>query len=248
MVNSAPILSVVSPVYQGELLVEPLVQRITAALASLHLPYEIVLVDDGSTDRTVEKIEALAHQFPAVTGLIFDKNYGQHTAILAGLQQAKGEWIVVMDCDGQDPPEQIPELYRKAQQGYDAVFAARNKSHDPGLKKFYSAFFYSVLKLFSGARLSGSTANFGIYSKKVIQAVLQLPQNPFFFPVAARKSSKQSDTLLVEHAPRIAGETTYTFSKALFLALHVLAGHSFLSAFTRGVPKQYTIKQIISKR
>jgi dolichol-phosphate mannosyltransferase len=169
--KDAPHISIVSPVYRGENLVAELVRRIHQSVSTITLDYEIILVEDCGPDHSWEKIVALAKTDFKVKGFQLSRNFGQHYAITCGLDQSKGEWVVVMDCDLQDRPEEIVVLYQKAMEGYDVVLAKRNQRKDAFLKKFLSKVFYRTLGYLTGSAMDEQVANFGIYHRKVIHAV-----------------------------------------------------------------------------
>lgn len=175
-------ISVVSPVYCGELLVDVLVQRINASLSLITPYFEIILVDDGSPDNSWQKIEIAASNQQHIKGIKLTQNFGQHNAIKCGLEHCKGEWVVVMDCDLQDKPEEIEKLYSKTQQGYACVFALRDKRNDAALKRFYSWLFYSVLGVVCGIKLDARIANFGIYHHTIVEQATAIPCHSFFSP------------------------------------------------------------------
>src|SRR5690606_27081518 len=129
-----PLLSIVSPVYQAEKVLGELVERIESAMKFLEADFEIILVDDGSKDESWRQIEKLAQDRSSIKGRKLSRNFGQHYAITAGLDQARGEWIVVMDCDLQDRPEEIQRLWNTARMGYDVVLARRINRHDGFVK------------------------------------------------------------------------------------------------------------------
>lgn len=133
-------LSVVIPVYKAEDCLHELHRRLTAALSRLE-EYEIILVEDSGPDRSWDVIKAIATQDPHVTGYKLSRNFGQHSAVTAGLEQASGNWVVVMDCDLQDAPENIPLLLEKALTGYGIVFTQSKKQNDLPLKHFFQKFF-----------------------------------------------------------------------------------------------------------
>ena len=133
------LLSVVSPIYKGEKMMEELVSRIEAAVSSFTDDYEIILVNDCSPDNSWAKMQEICAVDKKVKGLNLSRNFGQHYAITAGLSKTRGEWVVVMDCDLQDVPEEIPNLFSKAQEGYDTVFAQRIVRQDTFFKKLSSA-------------------------------------------------------------------------------------------------------------
>ena len=134
-----PHISIVSPVYKGERMVVELVRRNVESVRSITSDYEIILVNDASPDNSWEEIVKQCAANPKVKGINLSRNFGQHYAITAGLHYAMGDWVVVMDCDLQDRPEEIPNLYRKAQEGYDIVYARRAIRKDNRLKKSTSA-------------------------------------------------------------------------------------------------------------
>jgi len=136
--NQEPIISIVSPVYKAEKIVENLVTEIQLVMQQLNVSFEIILVDDRSPDNSWEKMKDLSLKYQNIVSIRLSKNFGQHPAIMAGLHQAKGEWIVVMDCDLQDQPKEIAKLYNKAQEGFKIVQARRKNREDNFLKKLSS--------------------------------------------------------------------------------------------------------------
>ncbi len=139
-----PHISVVIPVYKAENCLSVLYDRLKSSLELITKDFEIILVEDCGGDRSWEIILELANQDPRVKGIQFSRNFGQHYGITAGLDHCDGDWVVVMDCDLQDPPEEIPRLYAKAQEGYDVVLARRGKRKDPALKRITSWLFYKI--------------------------------------------------------------------------------------------------------
>lgn len=134
-------------------------QRITDAVKPITDEFEIVLVDDFSPDHSWAVIEQLAEDNPRIKGIKLSRNFGQHYAITAGLDHARGEWVVVMDCDLQDRPEEIPMLYQKAQQGFDIVLARRIDRKDTLLKRLFSKYFYKILSYLTGSEQDETVAN-----------------------------------------------------------------------------------------
>ena len=152
-------ISVVSPVYRGANLVAELVRRNVEALTSITDDYEIILVNDASPDESWNEIIKECEKNPRVKGINLSRNFGQHHAITAGLTYATGDWIVVLDCDLQDCPEEIPKLYAKAQEGYDIVFARRVVKHVGWWKRFSSKAFHKVFDWLSGSHSDPAIAN-----------------------------------------------------------------------------------------
>jgi glycosyltransferase involved in cell wall biosynthesis len=222
-----PILfSVVSPVYRAETLVGELVQRLVTTLETLTPHFEIILVDDRSPDASWVRIQEQARQEPRVRGLRLSRNFGQHTAITAGLDQCQGEWIIVLDCDLQDRPEEIPALFAHAQRGYDLVLARRADRQDAWSRKLLSRLFYRVLSYLTDTPQDPAVANFGIYRRKVIAAVLTMRESIRYFPTMVRWVGFRAGYLPVTHAERPTGHSSYGLGKRLRLGLDILLAYS----------------------
>ena len=218
-VAGMPEISVVSPVYQAAPIVPRLVSEVSSALKDITDSFEIILVDDRSKDDSWNAIKKECNKSSYVKGIRLSKNFGQHSAITAGLGLAKGNWIVVMDCDLQDRPDQIYSLYRKALEGYDIVFAKRRVRRDSKLKRFYSRTFYFVFSYLTETAQDAAIANFGIYKRKSIEAVLRMDDNIRYFPAMIQWVGFRSTSIDVEHSSRAQGKSTYNFSKLLRLAI-----------------------------
>jgi len=224
---SIPKISVVSPVYQAEDCIEMLVAKIRGALEPLGLSFEIILVDDGSHDLSWSKITKLCQSDESIRAFALSRNFGQHHAITAGLDQARGEWVIVMDCDLQDRPEEIPQLYKKAvSENFDMVLALRSNRRDSFVKKLWSKSFYFVLSYLSGQKLNSEIANFGIYHRKVVDAVNSMRESIRYFPVLAQWVGFKKAYLEVNHAARTSGASNYNFKRSLNLALNVILASS----------------------
>ena len=215
-------LSVVSPVYRGEKMIAELVRRNVEALSAITDDYEIILVNDASPDESWQAIEAECKKNPRVKGLNLSRNFGQHYAITAGLSYAKGEWIVVMDCDLQDRPEDIPALYAKAQEGYDIVFARRVVKHVGAWKRFSSVFFHAVFDWLSGSKTDPSIANFGIYCRKAIEEFNRIPQYARSFTPLLEHVGFKRGYVEVEQDPSARGESSYTLIKLLIHSFRII--------------------------
>jgi glycosyltransferase involved in cell wall biosynthesis len=219
-------ISVVSPVYQTAQIVPRLVSEVSSALSELTDSYEIILVDDRSRDDSWNAIKRECNQNSHVKGFRLSRNFGQHSAITAGLGFAKGDWIVVMDCDLQDRPDQISILYHKALEGYDIVIARRRVRRDSRLKRLGSRAFYSVFSYLTETTQDAAIANFGIYHKKVIDAVLDMDDSIRYFPAMVQWVGFQSTRVDVEHSSRAQGESTYNLRKLLRLAINNIISFS----------------------
>ena len=220
------ILSIVSPVYRAEHIVEKLVNEIIKEINKLEISYEIILVDDRSPDKSWKKMIDLSRKYQNVKCIRLSRNFGQHPAIMAGLSQANGEWIVVMDCDLQDQPKEISKLYNKVLEGFDIVLARRAIRKDGFFKSLSSKVFSKVYSFFTETKYDNEIANFGIYNKKVITAILNISDYIKFFPLFAYFVGFNSTSIEVEHASRDSGKTSYSFSKLLSLAFNTIISFS----------------------
>ena len=208
-----PLLSIVSPIYKGEHMLDELVARIETAVIKITDSYEIILVNDCSPDNSWDKIKEICTKEKKVKGLNLSRNFGQHYAITAGLKEAKGEWVVIMDCDLQDRPEEIPNLYKKAQEGYDTVFAEIIEREDRFMKKWTSRAFSYVFAYFTDSPVDKKTNNFGIYNRKVIDAVLSMGDYIKCFPIEVRWVGFKIGYHPVIKDARAEGTSGYTWSK-----------------------------------
>ena len=211
-------ISVVSPVYLAESILSELAHRLKETLEALGVSYEIILVEDGSPDSSWQRIKEICEADDTIKGVRLSRNFGQHYAITAGLEKAKGEWVVVMDCDLQDKPEQIPALFAKAKEGYDIVYARRSKRKDGFFKKISSKLFYRLFGYLTNSEQDPSIANFGIYHTKVIQAILRMKDHVRYFPTMVQWVGFSSAKLNVDHDHRATGKSSYTWGKLIRLA------------------------------
>lgn len=220
------ILSIVSPVYKAEFQLEELVERIKTSVETISSDFEIILVNDHSPDQSWEKIVELSRKYPFVKGIKLSRNFGQHYAITAGLDQAEGEWIVVMDCDLQDRPEEIPNLFHKAKEGFHVVLARRVVRKDGFFKKLGSKVFYRTLAYLTGSEQDETIANFGIYHKNVISQIRNMRESIRYFPTMVRWVGFRQTSIAVNHAAREEGTSNYNFKKLFNLALDIMLAYS----------------------
>ncbi len=221
-----PIISIVSPVYKAENLVETLVLEIKKVLNTLQVSYEIILVDDRSPDNSWEVMTQLSSKFPEVKSIRLSKNFGQHPAIMAGLSKAKGNWVVVMDCDLQDQPKEIAALYEKTKEGFDIVLASRKERKDGFFKKLSSKLFAKLYGYLTETKYDYEVANFGIYHKKVITSILSISDYIKYFPLFVSFVGFNTTAITVEHSKRPDGKSSYSFSKLLSLAFNSIISFS----------------------
>lgn len=217
-----PHISIVSPEYKGEKMVEQLVSRITTSVSTITDDFEIILVNDASPDNTWEEIEKVCAKDKRVKGLDLSRNFGQHYAITAGLNYANGDWVVVMDCDLQDRPEEIPNLYNKAMEGYDIVQARRVVKHVGWWKRMSSVWFHKVFDWLSGSKSDSGIANFGIYHQKVIAEFVKIPQQARSFGTIIDLLGYKKYYYDLEQDSRLEGKSSYTLFKLFKLAFDVI--------------------------
>lgn len=211
-------LSIISPVYKGEKMLDELVSRIEASVETFTKDYEIILVNDSSPDESWRKIKEICAKDKKVKGLNLSRNFGQHYAITAGLAESTGEWVTVMDCDLQDRPEEIPNLYKKILDGYDSVFAQRVERRDKFTKRLSSTLFNAVFAFLTDQEQDKTVGNFGIYSRQVIDAVLSMGDSVRWFPIMVKWVGFKIGYLPVEHAERAEGKSSYSLRRLLSVA------------------------------
>ena len=221
-----PYISVVTPVYGCIASLEKLYNRLEKTLSQIDKNFEIIMVDDNSPDGAWEKIKKLTLKDCRVKGIKLSRNFGQQRAIRAGLDYASGEWIVVMDCDLQDKPEEIIKLYNKAQEGYDIVWGARINRQDHILKKLNSKLFHKILNYFTEQNKDKAIANFSIVSKRVIYELNKMKEQNVSFPLFINWLGFKFTQIEIEHLPREYGQSSYTFSKLLNLAIDNIISQS----------------------
>ena len=219
-------LSIVSPIYKGEKMLDELVRRITASVTPITDEYEIILVNDQSPDDSWNVIKRICKKDKHVKGVNLSRNFGQHYAISAGLSLVQGDWIVVLDCDLQDRPEEIPHLFAKAQEGYDIVYAQRQKRQDKFLKRLSSTVFHSVFDWLSGMKTDKSIANFGIYSAQVIHEFNKMPERARSFGSLIDYLGFKRGYQPVVHAERAEGTSGYNFARLMKLAFDVMISNT----------------------
>lgn len=219
-------ISIISPIYRAENIVEELVRQIIKNVEPLTHDFEIVLVNDASPDHSWMKIREICRKDSRVKGINLSRNFGQHYAITAGLTYASGEWIVVMDCDLQDRPDEIPNLYAKALEGWDIVYARRVERLDGFWKKMSSRAFHKAYSYLSGSKSDRTIANFGIYKQKVILEYNKMTEKARSFPSLIAYLGFKTTAIDVAHSERYEGSSSYTLSKLVRLTVDVLVSNS----------------------
>jgi polyisoprenyl-phosphate glycosyltransferase len=223
--NSKIEFSIVIPAYKCEKCISELHSRLTGVLGKLG-EYEIIFVNDASPENDWEIIRKLAEKDKRVKGINFSRNFGQHFAITAGIDHVCGNWLVVMDCDLQDRPEEIEKFYKKAIEGSDVVVGRRKERKDGLLKKVNSKLFFIVYNYFSGTNVNNSISSYGIYSRKVIENLKRLREQNRSFGLFVYWLGFKRIEIDIEHSQRTIGESSYSFSKLFRLAFDSIVSHS----------------------
>ena len=213
-------LSVVSPCYGAPTLLRQLVKEITEAVAPLTESYEILLVEDGSPDNSRDIIREICAQDPHVKGIFLSRNFGQQSALNAGYDQAQGNYVVTLDCDLQNPPAQIRDLYLKAKEGYDIVYATRRNRPDSFFMTQGSHVFNKLMGFLTDTRQDESVAEFAIFSHKVVEAMAKLGDYHRYYPLMTQWVGFKTTKVDVEHAVRSDGKrSSYSMRKRIELAV-----------------------------
>src|SRR5512137_3222209 len=221
------ILSIVAPIFNELENIPELYRRVREVMASLQESWELVLVDDGSSDGSTDAIRTLAKQDAHVRPVIFARNFGHQPAITAGWDYARGEAIIIMDADLQDPPEVIPDLIAKWREGYDVIYAVRaEREGETWFKKTTAALFYRVVHRITDVKIPVDSGDFRLMDRKVVD-VLKTMREKYRFPrgMSAWVGFRQIG-VPYKRAARYAGVTKYPFNKMLKLAMNAVTSFS----------------------
>lgn len=231
MMNTKYELSIVIPVFNEEENITELLKRTLKACDDLDSSYEIILVDDGSSDLSAKMISLAAREHPdRVKGVFLATNFGQHAAVTAGLQTASGDYVITMDADLQNPPEEIHKLLAKLREGYDVVGTIRANRRDTPFRKLASHIVnFMVRKLCHGRTMRDYGCMLRGYSRPVVNAILKCSEHGKFIPMLAMSFGRRVTEIEVEHAERSAGQSKYSFWKLIALQYDLLTGTSTFS-------------------
>lgn len=218
--------SVVIPVYGCPGALPELHARLEKVLRQLTEDYEIIFVNDACPKGSWEQIEALYAQDAHVVGINLSRNFGQMAALLAGLDQASGDWVIVMDCDLQDRPEEIVRLYEKAQEGYDVVFGRRVNGDGSQKQNWLSRCFYSVYSYATGGYYDPALCNFSISKRLVIENYCKMREYHRAFVMYIRWLGFRQAVIDVTRDKRFEGKSGYNLRKRIHLALEILTSQS----------------------
>lgn len=219
-------ISVIIPVYGCPSAIEPLCDRLKNTILRITDCYEIILVNDACPLDSWSKIKEVCAIDSNIIGINLSRNFGQMKAIAAGLDYSTGDWVVVMDCDLQDKPEELLNLYNKAKEGYDVVFARRAVRKDNRIKVFVSNCFYKFYSFASGVDYDPGVCNFSICSRKVIDAYCSMREQHRAFVMYIKWLGFRQAVIDVEHQERYEGKSGYTFKKRMKEAVDILTSQS----------------------
>jgi dolichol-phosphate mannosyltransferase len=224
----SPVLSIVAPIYNERENLPELHRRVKAAMDSAGLTWELLLVDDGSTDGSTEEILALARADSHVQPVVFARNFGHQVAVTAGLDFSLGQAVVVIDADLQDPPEVIPELVARWRDGYEVVYAVRaEREGETWFKKTTASLFYRLIARITDVKIPLDTGDFRLLDRQVVDAIKQMRERHRFLRGMAAWVGFRQIGVPYRRAARTAGTTKYPFRKMLRLAITAVTGFSY---------------------
>jgi polyisoprenyl-phosphate glycosyltransferase len=222
----APLLSIATPVYRTESLVGTLVERIRAAARTVTEDFEVLLVEDGSPDNSWAAIVRECDRDPRIRGVRLSRNFGQHPAITAALEHARGDFVVIMDCDLQDDPDYIPSLYDKCREGFDVVFARRRVRRFGWWKNVTARIYYTIFRWLAGVAYDPNIGSYSIISRRVVDAFLQFGDYRRGYVIVLHWLGFSRGYVDVEHRERPDGRSSYTAWQLMVHALTLTLTYS----------------------
>jgi undecaprenyl-phosphate 4-deoxy-4-formamido-L-arabinose transferase len=221
-----PFVSVVVPAYNEEGNLEPLMNRLLPVLRGMGKPFEIIFTDDGSRDRTLPILKGMLQTVPELRVLEFNGNFGQHMAILAAFERSRGEVVVTLDADLQNPPEEIPRLVAEVEKGHDVVGTIRMKRQDTLFRKAASRIVNITTNKMTGMRMSDYGCMLRAYSRGVIDNINHCQETTTFIPALAQTFASNPTEIEVSHAERSEGESKYSMYRLIRLNFDLMTGFS----------------------
>lgn len=221
-----PAISVVIPIYQCEKFLDELYKRLVVSFEEITDNFEIIMVEDCGDDNSWLIIEKIAKADRRVKGFQFSRNFGQHYGITAGLDHCNGEWVVIMDGDLQDRPEEIPRLFVKAQEGFDVVLARKVQKHYPLFEKLTSWGFYKIFNYLTDMKYDPMVGNYRIISKKVVNSYRSMREQLRFFGGLIDWMGFPTAIVEISHDHRFSGKSSYSFKKRWKLAYEAIIAYS----------------------
>lgn len=221
-------ISIVAPVYNEVDVLPELQRRMAEVMASLEVEWEMILVDDGSDDGSADAIMGLAERDPNVRGLLFARNFGHQLAVTAGLDYSRGQAVVIIDADLQDPPEVIPDLVEKWREGYEVVYAVREEREgESWFKKGTASLFYRIIHAITDVEIPLDTGDFRLVDRKVVDALRVMRERHRFLRGMAAWVGYRQVGVPYRRQPRFAGETKYSLGKMVRFALTAVTSFSY---------------------
>ncbi len=227
--NPKPLISVVIPVFNEEQNLEELIRRCLDTCGGLGNPFEIILVDDGSTDRSREMItQAAGESHGRIIGILLNRNYGQHAAVMAGFGESRGDIVVTLDGDLQNPPEEIPRLIRKAEEGFDVVGSVRVPRRDSLFRRVASSMVNKAVQKSTGVEMHDYGCMLRAYRRHIVEAMLQCHERSTFIPILANTFARCTTEIDVRHEERSSGDSKYGLWKLINLQFDLLTSMTTL--------------------
>ncbi|MBE9106884.1 glycosyltransferase family 2 protein [Nostoc cf. edaphicum LEGE 07299] len=224
-----PKYSFIVRIYNEEEIIPELYRRLSAVMNRMDGLVELILINDGSRDRSLQLIRDLHQKDPRICYLSFARNFGHQIAVTAGLNFVRGQVIVILDADLQDPPELIPDMVEKWRQGYQVVYAQRTQRLKEGwFKRFTAYFFYRILKKLADVEIPTDTGDFCLIDRQIVDILNSMPERTRYIRGLRSWVGFQQTAVRFERNPRFAGEVKYTFSKSLALAINGLVSFSIV--------------------
>ncbi len=222
-----PQLSVVVPCFNEESGLEDAIHKIHEHCRTLELRYEILVIDDGSTDKSWEIVTALSQTIPEVQGMRFSRNFGHEAATSAGFKKARGEQVLILDADLQDPPELLSAMRSKLAEGYDVVYGVRrSRAGESWLKLASATLFYRVFNVLTDNPIPQDTGDFRLMTRRAVNAFLSMPESGRFFRGMIGWIGFPQAGIFYDRMPRQTGQTKYNFSRLVKLCIDAIAGFS----------------------
>jgi len=222
-----PTLSIVVPCYNEQEGLPEFHRRMTAVCRALALPYELILVNDGSRDRTWEVINDLGRADPALVAVNLARNHGHQLAASAGLSVCRGQRILLIDADLQDPPELLPAMMARLDDGADVVYGQRRRRRQESFFKLATAFlFYRLIAALATVPIPPDTGDFRLMTRRVLDVLLAMPERHRFLRGMVSWVGFRQEPILFDRDPRFAGQTHYPFKKMWKLAVDAVTGFS----------------------
>ncbi|MBW2204181.1 MAG: glycosyltransferase [Deltaproteobacteria bacterium] len=223
MENQQSTISIVIPVFNEEENLEELLERCLNTCKKMERDFEIILVDDGSSDESRNMITKAAEQNPGrIVGLLLNRNYGQHSAIMAGFAETRGDVVITLDADLQNPPEEIQKLVKKTDEGFDVVGSVRIHRRDTLFRRWSSLMINKVVQISTGVDMHDYGCMLRAYHRRIVDAMLQCHERSTFIPVLANSFAGATSEVNVDHAERSAGDSKYGLWKLINLQFDLL--------------------------